>query len=614
LIPAGTWPHRPYRTISLGTLALTIACLYFGRGVLVPFALALLLAFLLAPLCRRLELWRLGRPLSALLIVCAFLAVVGAVCWAVSSQFLDLMNELPAYQSNVHEKIESLRRHKNGNLASAAATVQKLGNEVASISEPDDKSQSQSARTKLENREPLPVVIQTPAQGLQRLEELLGPLFEPLAMFVIVAVLVFFLLLRREDLRNRVVRLAGQDRVTVTTQALDVAEERISSYLATQLAVNALYGLSFGAGLFLLGIPKALLWGILAGVLRFVPYLGTVVAAVGPVLLSLGVYSGWSKALWTLAFYVLLEIGVAYFLEPLLYGKKTGLSALVILLAAIFWTALWGPVGLLLSTPLMVCLMVAAEFTPDLEFMRVLLGNEEPLTPEVQLYQRLFAMDQGEARLLVEAARKEKSQQEVYDSLLIPALALAELDRQRGMIDEQREAFILHHAGELIDEVDETESEGKQTSGLQDDEGRVACLPARDEADRLVGNMLALVLRRQGVNATCPEAGTLTGEVLQELSRQASPVICVSALPPLALPRVRALYKRLRTSVPNAKVVIGLWGDTSGAETLRRILQASDRVVLTLTEAVPPIKEIASFTPAPSTETTEVHESHSPGD
>jgi len=182
------------------------------------------------------------------------------------------------------------------------------------------------------------------------------------------------------------------------------------------------------------------------------------------------------------------------------------------------------------------------------------------------------------------------------------------------MIDEQREAFILHHAGELIDEVDETESEGKQTCGSQDDEGRVTCLPARDEADRLVGNMLALVLRRGGVNATCPEAGTLTGEVLQDLSRQESPVIYVSALPPLALPHARALYKRLRASAPNAKVVIGLWGDASGANTLRRILQASDRVVLTLAEAVPLIKEIASFTPASSTEPTEVHESHSLGD
>jgi predicted PurR-regulated permease PerM len=370
-------------------LLIAIAALYLAREVLIPIALALLLSFLLAPAMLRLQRWGLGKTLAALVVVALSSLGLIFICWVGFAQAYNLTLELPAYRQNISTKLRALTPPGLHQFGESQRMLGEVTRELIT-QKPAQKSPTSSGEPKTSSQ-PIPVAVQQPEPTpLEFLEKTAGSVLRPVATAFIVLVFVIFMLLGREDLRDRVLRLAGSSRLYMTTQALDDAARRVSRYLLMQFAVNAIYGALVGLGLLLIGIPHPLVWAVLATLLRFIPYVGPWIAAAGPILLAIGVAPGWGKFAWTLGLYVVLEVVTANFVEPFLYGSSTGISAIAILVAAVFWTWLWGPVGLLLSTPLTVCLVVVGRYVPHLEFLGILFGDEPVLSPAQRFYQRMW--------------------------------------------------------------------------------------------------------------------------------------------------------------------------------------------------------------------------------
>jgi hypothetical protein len=418
-----------------------------------------------------------------------------------------------------------------------------------------------------------------------------------------VIVFAVFMLLRREDLRNRLLRLVGQRHLNITTQALDDAALRVSRYLLLQMVVNAAYALVFAIGLYFIGAPNALLWGVLAGVL---PYVGTLMAAIGPVLLAVAVFPGWTRPLMTIAVFAGLELLVANILEPLLYGAHTGISPLALLVAAVFWTVLWGPLGLILSAPLALCI-VALGSIPQLEFISIVLGDECVLPLKSQFYQRLLAADQEEALELSVKFLKENTLVELYDSVIIPALS-REIDRHQGALDGSKEQFICQSTTELVEDLGERTIENAQPG---DDAGdsvpqtastsnrffnvKIRCVPVRDEADSITATMLAQLLQQAGYRAQSLTVGPLVGEIMQDISKEQTDIVCVAALPPFALTQARVFCKRLRAQCPDLRIVVGLWtvGDAKLAQ--ERFGLCANSVTTSLNQAIEHIRQLAEL-------------------
>lgn len=566
-------------------LALAIATLYFGRQIFIPLALALVLSFLFTPLVGLLEKARLGRVPAVLVVLCLCFALTAGLGWMVAGQLLDITGHIRDYKANIEETFRSLRRPASAALGQASATVRELNKELATApgqTPNDGKGMARPAR-------PVPVQVTAPPSNLvEELRALVGPLAAPVETAAIVIIFTAFMLIKREDLRNRLIRLGGQGRLTVVTQALDDASRRLSRYLLLQFAVNAGYGTLFGLGLYFTGIPHALLWGILAALLRLVPYVGTLIATAFPVAMALAVFPGWNHALLICGLYLLLELIVGNIIEPWLYGAHTGISSLAILVAAVFWSMLWGPVGLILSTPLTVCLVLLGRYVPQLSFLEVILGDEPALRPEELFYQRLLAMDQDEARNIVEIQLKEKSLESLYETVLIPALRLAEEDRHMDAYGERTSEFISQSTRELIDDLgdrvarQEAENQVKETSARSDRrlfDREVVCVPARDEADELVGMMFSQVLRQAGYGATYLAIGTVD-EMLERVGKGNYRIALVSALPPFAVGQARSLCKRMRARFPDLVIVIGLWEFAGG------VLKAQERVGASCAHAV----------------------------
>jgi methanogenic corrinoid protein MtbC1 len=373
----------------------------------------------------------------------------------------------------------------------------------------------------------------------------------------LVTVFTFFMLLKREDLRNRLIQLSGHGHLNLMTQAIDDTSRRVSRYLSMQWLVNAAFGLIIFVVLHFMRLPHALLFGALAGLLRFVPYIGALTGALLPTALSVAVFDGWTKTLLILAIFFCMEVVTANLLEPQIYGKHTGLSSLAILVAAIFWALIWGPVGLILSVPLTVCLVVLGAHVPSLQFLTVLLGDQPVMRPEAHYYQRLLANDQREASQVLETQLKTTSLEELYDSVLIPALSLAEQDRHRNELDDTTVLFITQTTKDLVEEL----SLGKDLSVREAASERIVCLPVRDDADEIIGIMLAQLLERAGYSAIAIPIGSVEG-MLAEVAAINPEVVCLSALPPYAISHARGIYRRLRTQQPQAKIIIGLWNYT----------------------------------------------------
>jgi predicted PurR-regulated permease PerM len=595
------------RGYPLLVFVVSIAALYFAKEVLIPLALAVLFTFLLTPMVTGLERLRLGRIPSVMLVLIVSFSLIGGVGWIVANQLIENVNQLPSYTSNIREKMASLHGPHGGSLAKATDSVQELTKEL-STSPPNQlqsaaplkppKTQTRKSAVALPPSDrPVQVqIVESPPGALQSVRNLFGPLLAPLGTAGVVVVFTVVMLIKREDLRNRLLRLLGQRQLNLATQAFDDATQRVSKYLRMQFLVNAVYGSLITIGLYFIGIPTAMLWGVLAGILRFVPYIGPIIGGGLPLIMALAVFAGWLQPLLCLGLFVVIELAVAYILEPWLYGTHTGISSLAILVAAAFWTALWGPTGLVLSTPLTVCLVVLGRYVPQFEFLHIILGDEPVLSPEVQLYQRLLAMDQREAHMVMELYLKDRSPVEFYDAVVIPALSMAEEERHRGVLDEARENFLIQSINEFVAEL----ADQFKSSAAPSQETRVVCIPASDRADETTAGMLAQVLELAGYATVCFPVMTSHTDVLEDLSIQESDIVCISALPPFALINARSLSKRLRVTFPRLRIVVGLWNFSGGGATAEQRLEAAFavEVVTTLAQAVERVQAPVDYSPA----------------
>lgn len=601
------------RFIVLASIFLIVAGLYFGREVFVPLALAILLSFLLTPLIRRLERLHVPRGAGTVVVFAVAVALIGGIGYIVGKQFVVVVNELPRYEGELRHKLQTLGTHGrifrklSAELSSVGASVSTPQAEAAP---PGALPQQGAPPTK-----PIPVTIveqNTPTQLLRRYAT---TILDPLATAGLVLVFVIFMLYNREDLRDRIIRLVGHGRLNVTTQALDEAATRISHYLGALSIVNGCYALVTAGMLWVIGhyigggqgFPNVLVWGILVGLLRFVPYVGVWFGASFPLLLSFALLPGYAAFIVTLGFFIAMEIVISQFIEPVWYGATTGMSALAVLVAAVFWTWLWGPIGLLLSTPLTVCLVVIGKHVPQLGFLDIMLGDEPVLPPHIRLYQRLIAGDDEEAGELAHQLLDEGALERVYDQVLLPALALAEEDHHAGRIDEQRYQFVRQSLRELVEELAEEEHarRARQAAAQQRAKDQpakpqkpqprralpkdcpvyVGCLPARDEADEIVVHMLKNLLEFRGYCATVASVTSLAAEMVALIDKQPTDIVCVSALPPSAVAHARYLCKRIHARFPEIGLIVGLWTVKGDLEKARRRIACAEAVGIATTLA-----------------------------
>ncbi|HXH12952.1 MAG TPA: AI-2E family transporter [Alphaproteobacteria bacterium] len=579
----------------LASFALVVACLYWAKTVLIPIAVAIVLTFLLNPVVSMLQHRGLPRTPAVLLIVILAFSMVGAIGWAVMRQLTTLAYELPFYQENLRQKVIDLRElGKGGVIERVHITVQELLGELQKPEPPVRKRQptgAPAAEPQQGPEKPVPVVVQEPSV-LWRLPSLL----EQLGHAGLVVVLVIFMLIRYADLRSRLLRLAGYGRLTIATKALDEAGQRISRYLLMQSIINGSFGLAAGVGLFLIGVPYALLWGFLAAVLRFIPYVGPVVAAFLPSALSLAAFPGWMQPLLVIGLILLLELASNMVMEPLLYGQSAGVSEVALLVAVAFWTWLWGPVGLFLATPLTVCLGVLGKYIPQMEFIGVLLSDEPVMESPTNYYQRLVARDHDEAAALVDDYLKAHHLEATYDDLLIPALTTAKRDRQLETLTAADVQFIIDTTRAIVEDLDTRQPQFASSSMVEAGSATQASptasampilgCPAQDEADELALLMLRQLFDPTRYRLEIVSAEVLTAEVLSMVERQHVRLICIAALPPGALAPTRYLCKRLRARFPDCKIVVGRWGFTGDSDELKNVLQdaGADDVGLTLRE------------------------------
>jgi predicted PurR-regulated permease PerM len=596
-------------------MGVVILTLYFARQILIPLALALTLNFLLAPAVIGLQRLRLRRVPAVGIVVLLAALIVGGVGWIVATQLIGVADGLADYRINIHNKIEALHAPTSGPLAKAVEGLQAIGQELTAIpgETPPPVPPAASSRrriagqgktsantTNLEN--PMPVTLVEPAKStLRSLREVLVPIAKPLGEGVVVLIFTVYMLVKREDLRNRLLLLAGMGRLNLMTQALNDAAQRISSYLVMNFLVNGCYGLSVGVGLFFIGLPNATLWGVLAGILRIVPYLGTMIGAILPLVFSLAVFNTWWQPLLVLLLLGVIEFSLSNFVEPWLYGAHTGISSLALLTTAILWTLLWGWPGLVLSTPLTVCLIVLGRFVPQMSFLHILLGDEAELAPEAKFYERLLAMDQAEAHLIADRFLEGKELIELYDGVVLPALALAEQDRYKGALDEVRGAFLLQSAAELVAEMtdyqahpaEESVTEASKPIAPRVSTFPVVCVSTKEQADEIAATMLAQLLEHAGCRSLMLPSNALSQEILTRLGEEENTVICISALPPFAFTQSRALCHRVRESLPQNRIMICLWGSAvdPGRSKERFGTTRPDSVTTSLNSAVEQIRD-----------------------
>lgn len=587
---------RATPVLTLIATILSVAALYFARSILVPLALAVLIAFILSPVVTWLEKIRIGRVVSVVVVSVLFISCTAGLAWVVTHQLLDVADKFPDYKENIKDKLSVVRSMRDGRISKATGTVNELGSEISAAAVPTQPGTSAAhPRTR-----PMPVVMQAESDPFSLLTSMLGPFLGPIGTGGIVIVFAIFMLINRESLRNRFLRLAGQGHLSSTTLALDEATKRVSRYLLLQSLVNVSYGCLVGLGLHFIGVPNPVLWGVLAGLLRYVPYLGPLVGGVLPFVLALGAFDDWKRPLIVLAMFVVLELSTANFVEPMLYGSQTGITSIAILIAAIFWTVVWGPIGLLLSTPLTVCLVAFGKHIPKLEFLTVLFGDETVLPPDAKIYQRLLASDPEEAREIAEAHIKDSSIEDLYESVLIPVLILARRDRDRRRIDETQLAYLYRNTRELVEELGDeftpvtadSAGDSEKKRKLERPAGHAAeydavIVPAQDEGDEIVGIMLAQFASKNGYKMKVFAADRTADFEKSPVSR-AILVVCISALPPCSLSRARSLFEQLKETHGSANILVCLWNFTGVAPKAAERIGASsgDKVITTLSETI----------------------------
>lgn len=644
----------------LGFLAITVI-LYFGRQILIPIALAILVSFLLSPLVLWLERRGIKRVFVVVFLVMVMIGFVSGLGYLLAGQFVEFVDNLPKYRKNIVSKVHAVKPDKSSvfkraeaafedisremetettgttqmTTASAKGTsngavlttnaVQKVtSREVASVSPPldneipgvtsipdiDDPVQqnstesSDSASTESAAAAAMPVrVVEGPPNTWQSFVDMVSPIVAILGNAGLVILIVIFFLLEREDLRDRIIRLAGQNKVRVTTEALEEASARVSRYLLMQLIVNVTYGIPVAVGLSLIGVPNALLWGVMATILRFIPYIGPWIAAAMPIALSLAVFDNWTMPLLTVSMFIALELLSNNIMEPLLYGHSTGVSPVAIIVSAVFWTWLWGPVGLVLATPITVCLVVLGGHIPQMAFLRVLLGDEQVLDDDARIYNRLLSGATDEAVDVAEEFLQESSPSKLYDEVLIPVLEHAETDRIDEMLSSERYERLIAGMDELLESVNDRlahiKAKAKSKNNEQQDEEsdesveqdsaerplptkRIICVPVNDQTDEMAAVMLKYLAQSKECNLKVLRAGSLASEVVNAVREFEANTILLSSVPPFAVTHARYLAKRLASEFPEQKLYAGLWvGENSIARADERLREVGVEQIFT---------------------------------
>jgi predicted PurR-regulated permease PerM len=603
-----------------------IATLYFGREIFIPIAMAILLSFVLAPLVGLLQRLHVPRAISVVSVVILAFGLLFALGSLLASQLTQLAGDLPRYQSTISEKIQSFRDTSagRGTLERASGMLKDLSKE---LDKPKEGETAPSLGSRLGAKAPaplmpVPVEVRQPDPGaLESLRALISPLLHPLATTGIIIIFVIFILLQREDLRNRLIRLAGSHDLQRTTAALDDAASRLSRLFLIQLLVNGTFGVVIGIGLWLIGIPSAILWGILAAVLRFVPYIGAVIAAAFPLALAVAVDPGWSMLLWTLALFLVVEPVVGHVIEPMVYGHSTGLSPVAVVASATFWTALWGPIGLVLATPLTVCLVVLGRHVERLEFLDVMFGDRPALSPPEIFYQRMLAGDPTEAAEKAEEFLKERSLSSYYDEVALKGLQLAQADSQRGALNQERlikiRDAVAEFAGDLADQDDRpppklsATTDAEASSAVESvnenapyeklpvlaksdlpphwqGEHPVLCIAGRSAIDEAAAIMLGQLSTAHGLSARVEPAEALSTTNIFRLETSGVAIVCLVYLDAVAPAHMRYAVRRLRRKLPQATIILGCWMRDIDADALERLRDGAkaDLVAASLGEAV----------------------------
>ncbi len=612
--------------LSLAVAVVVIAGLYLAREVLVPIALALLLSFLLAPLVGLLRRFGLPKTLSVLAATLVALGVILLLGGIIGTQVADLAGDLPRYEGTIENKIDSVRSYATNHITHM---LEGMRQGVLGPSAPGGSASPAAAPVDTSQHKPVQVEIeQTPPSPFQLATLVLMPALSPLATAGIIVIVTIFMLLQQEDVRDRLIRLFGSNDLHRTTLALDDAGYRLSRYFLTQLGINASFGIVIGIGLYVIGVPSPILWGILALLLRFVPYIGSLISAVLPVALAAAVEPGWSMAIWTAAMFLVAESVMGQIVEPLVYGHSTGLSPLSVVVAAIFWTWLWGPVGLVLSTPITLCLVVLGRHIEPLQFLDVLLGDRPALTPVEGFYQRILAGDADEALDQAESLLTEFSLTEYYDTVALKGLQLAAGDVQRGVMTPERLASVKDTILELIEELDDVEDTlpppRKDTGGIDPPprdrpaapdpvlpaakppaeragpwraEKPVLCIAGRGALDEASAAMLAQLLGKHGLGAEIADAQEVTRRMAQVREPANVAMICVAYLELNGSPsHLRYLLRRLRARFPGAPLLVGIWPteDPIRVDQRLRAVTGADFYASSMREAVSLCLEVAT--------------------
>jgi predicted PurR-regulated permease PerM len=599
--------------INMGVAALIIAGLYFGREIFVPVALAVLLSFVLAPFVSRLQSFRLPRVVAVLAVVILGFTIIFSLGGLMVTQASRLAEALPGYEQTLRNKIETLRGITGGGtgtLQRASEVLNDLKTELQSTkagSPPNTTVLQQPSDSK-----PIPVEVRQPDPGaLSTLVAIIAPLVSPLTTTGIVVIFVIFILMQRQDLRNRFVRLAGSDDIQRTTAALDEAGERLSRLFLTQIAFNAAFGVAIGTGLQVIGVPSAPLWGLVAMILRFVPYIGAFISAIFPLILAAAVGSGWEMLLLTMALFVALELLASQVLEPVIFGHSSGLSPVAIIVAASFWTWLWGPVGLVLATPLTICLVVVGRHVDRLQFLDIMLGDQPALTPSQLVYQRLLAGDPIEAAEQAGEYLKTAPLENYYDSVLTGGLGLAAADNRLGHLDAERLDRITATVRELVDDLDghedvqvveapssntnsplaalvdaESDEDETRTPGVWQAPRAILCVPGFSKLDEAAAIVLAQLLRRRGYGASAEQYDAMSVAKFFSLDLTETEFVCICYADRPSNAKLHYAVRRLTKKTKSAYVMALFLGPA--AEELEKVpgLSATTKTFATALDAV----------------------------
>lgn len=558
--------------------------LYFAQSIIIPLIIAALLTFFLSPLVAKLERW-MGRTLSILLVVLVVFSFIGLTGYIFAKQLILFGSNFQSYYEIIQAKFQAFHFPQGG-------IFDRIGQIIGNFKEvllgeyttPNPDPKLSPVEIKL-------LDLTSHVTGF--LQSFFGSFFNFLVLSGIILLLVIFMLFSREDIRGRIIKLAGQSRIGSTISAMNDASERVFRYLFRLFIVNIGFGICVTLGLYAIGIPNAVLWGCLAALLRFIPYIGVWMASIVPIILSFIITDSWLSPIFTISFYILLEVITAYVIEPLYYGVGTGVSSLALIVAVLFWTWLWGPIGLLLSTPLTVCLVVLGQYVPNMNFLRVLLSQEQALTPAEEYYHRLLSFDSSEPMDLIEPYLQENSLVSLYDSLLIPVVAQTEIDFYQELIDVEQKDEVYQNIREIIEFLPLSEQKEKETSSTVKSKSNILCLPLGSIRDEIGISILAQLLASEGLEVHYTTK--LNVEDTLELVNKGNPeIICIVAIAPWILSKVRFLCTKLHKQKPELPIVICLFGLSEASSQIPEKLASvgATKVVFNLSQAIQTFKDL----------------------